>query len=571
MATGARRAWSRFWRISKLYFTSEKRWRALGLLAALVGLLLTLSGLNVAISYVGRDFMTALTDRQSHRVYLFALIYGGVFVASAIAGGFAQYFQMLLALRWREWLTGRFVHQYLSSRAYFHVNKKSEVDNPDQRISQDLDTFTTTALSFLVMLTNSVITVIAFLGVLWSITPWLVLASVLYPLLGTCLIVFLGRRLVELNNLQLKKEADFRFELVHVRTHAESVALVQSEQKEEGRLNGRLGALVENYHAIIKLLRNLKFVRGGYNYMDQLIPVLIVAPLYIGGTVQFGTVTQAAMAFSQIFNAFSLIAEQFQALSTFAAVIRRVGTLEETITEAAEPSRQPIQLAEVDAPLAYQQVTLRAPKDDRLLVHDLSLEVPRGRRILVTGPNGAGRSALFRAAAGLWTTGSGRICHPAPRRVMFLPEQPYLVPGTLRDQFLTAAEEGAASDTRILDVLGKVHVDTLVQRVGGLDVEEDWESTLSLRERQLLAFARLLLAEPDFALLYDAASALSEARRAEVYKLLTATRISYISVGDLQPSLVGSHDTLLELRSDGSWSVEPIPAEQGPAGASAGG
>jgi putative ATP-binding cassette transporter len=260
MATGARRAWSRFVRISKPYFTSDARWQALGLLAALLGLLLALSGLNVAISYVGRDFMTAIADRQPHRVYLFALIYLGVFAASAVAGGFSRFFELLLGLRWREWLTRRFVHQYLTSRAYFHLNTQSEVDNPDQRISQDLNTFTTTTLSFLVMATNSVITVIAFAGVLWSISSWLLVASFLYPLLGTSLIVFLGRRLVGLNNLQLKKEADFRFELVHVRTHAESVALVQSEQKEGSRLDKRLAALVANHRSIITMLRNLSLL-----------------------------------------------------------------------------------------------------------------------------------------------------------------------------------------------------------------------------------------------------------------------------------------------------------------------
>ena len=177
----------------------------------------------------------------------------------------------------------------------------------------------------MIMTTNAAITVAAFVGVLWSITPWLVAAGVLYPLMGTALIVFMGRRLVALNHLQLKKEADFRFELVHVRTHAESVALVQSEEKAETRLGERLDALIANYLSIIKILRNLAFVQGGYNYLDQLIPVLIVAPLYLRGEVEFGVVTQAAMVFSQIFNAFSLIAEKFQDLSAFAAVVGRVG------------------------------------------------------------------------------------------------------------------------------------------------------------------------------------------------------------------------------------------------------
>jgi vitamin B12/bleomycin/antimicrobial peptide transport system ATP-binding/permease protein len=562
MNRSARRLWSRFWRVSHPYFTSERRGQACGLLAALVAVLLTINGLNVAISYVGRDFMTAVVKRQTHQVMVFALIYLGVFAASAAAGAFSKFFELLLGLRWREWLTQHLVHRYLASHAYFRLNTQSDVDNPDERLSDDLKTFTTTTLSFLIMTTNSIITIVAFVGVLWSITPWLLLAGILYPLVGTSLIVFLGRRLVELNNLQLKKEADFRFELVHVRSHADKVALVQSEQQEEKRLGKRLGALVANFRSIISVLRNVEFVRGGYNYLDQLIPVLIVAPLYIRGDIEdFGVVTQAAMAFSQIFNAFSLIAEKFQDLSTFAAVINRVGSLEEAIGEVVEPSRQPIRVDETEAPVAYEGVTLRAPKDDRLLVQNLSFEVPRGRRVLLTGPNAAGKSALFRAAAGLWPKGSGRISRPSQRRILFLPEQPYMVPGTLRDQFVSAARDGAITDERILEVLQKLHLDTLVDRVGGLDAEQEWGTTLSLGEQQVIAFARLLLGKPDFAFLNDAASALSEGRRAEVYHLLAESGISYISVGERQPSLLASHDTLVEVRPDGTWSAEPIHAE----------
>jgi putative ATP-binding cassette transporter len=557
MTSAVRKTLARFLRISKPYFISGARRQALALLAALLVLLLMIAGLNVGISYVGRDFMTALARRQPHQVYLFALMYLGVFAASAAAGAFAKFFELLLGLRWREWLTERFVRQYLTSQAYFRVNAHAEVDNPDERISEDLRTFTSTALSFLIMTTNSVITLLAFIGVLWSITPWLVVAGVLYPLVGTSAIVVIGRHLVHLNHLQLKKEADFRFELVHVRTHAESVALVQSERKAEERLDQRLGALVANYRSIISVLRNLQFVRGGYDYMDQLIPVLIVAPMYIRGEVEFGVVTQAAMVFSQVFNAFSLIAEQFQDLSAFAAVVGRVGSLDEAIAEAADTSRQPIQVAEAETPFAYQQVTLRNPQDDRPLVQDLSFEVPRGKRVLLTGPNSTGKSALLRAAAGLWAKGSGCIKRPARQRIMFLPEQPYLVPGTLRDQFLTAPGEAAASDDRIFDVLRQLHLDTLVERLGGLDAEHDWECTLSLGERQLIAYARLLVAQPDFAFLDDAASALSELRRAEVYHLLADTGTSYLSVGDRQPSMLQSHDTAVDLHQDGTWSSGP--------------
>jgi putative ATP-binding cassette transporter len=557
MSAAGRPSWSRFWRIARPYFFSASARQALGLLAILLALLLGMSGLNVVNSYVGRDFMTSIADREPYLVWKLALIYLGVFAASTAVGALSRFVELLLGLRWREWLTRHFIRRYLTRHAYYRLNAQSEVDNPDQRISEDVKTFTTTTLSFVILVSQSIITVLAFFGVLWSITPWLCVAAVLYPIIGTALIVFVGRRLVWLNHLQLKKEADFRFELVDVRENAQSVALVQAEHREEARLGKRLGALVANYRVIITILGNLKFVTGGYNYLTQLIPVLIVAPLYLRGDVEFGVITQAMMAFSQVFNAFSLIAEQFQDLSTFAAVVVRLDSLDEAITECAEPARKPIQVIEEDTHVSYQGVTLRTTKDERVLVRDLFLEVPQGRRVLVMGPNGAGKSALFQATAGLWDRGTGRIIRPTPGQVLFLPERPYMVPGTLRDQLFTPGEDWPA-DEHVLSVLHAVHLDTLVGRVGGLDVEHDWRTTLSLGEQQLIAFARLLLAHPDFAFLDEPASALNERQRVELYQLLAQTGITYVSVGDSQPSLLQTHDTLLEMHSDGTWTSGPV-------------
>jgi putative ATP-binding cassette transporter len=563
MISVRRGAWSRFVRVARPYFTSDARRPALLLLAALVGLLLALSGLNVVNSYVGRDFMTAIADRRPHQVATYALAYLAVFAASTAAGALQRYAELVLGLRWRAWLTEYFIGRWLARHAYYWLDVRSGVDNPDQRISEDVKTFTTTTLSFFIMALNSVITIVAFCGVLWSITPWLLGAAVLYPLLGTALSVLVGRRLVWLNNLQLKKEADFRFALVHVRQHAEPIALVGAENKERGLLRDRLTRLVENYRQVIRVLRNLKFFTGGYNYLTQLIPILIVAPLYLRGEVEFGVVTQSAMAFSQVFNAFSLIVEQFQDLSTFAAVIGRLGSLQEAITDSAEKARRGIQVVEQDARLAYEHVTLRCPGDNRTLVRDLSLEVPRGRRVLVTAPHGAGKSALFRATAGLWEKGNGRIIRPAGRQILFLPQWPYMAPGTLRDQFLEVVPEAELTDQRLRDVLRDVGLGSLPDRVGGLGARHDWAGVLSPGEQQLVAVARLLLARPAYALLDRAGSALDESHRARLYQLLARTPITYVSIGDHEPALEEHHDRVLELRPDGSWAVEPLAAAAG--------
>jgi len=527
------------------------------LLAGLLGLLLAVNAINVAISYVGRDFMTAFAERAPDRLVKFGLLYLAVFAAATVAAALARYVELLLGLRWREWLTHRFCEQYLTSQAYHRLNTLAEVDNPDERIADDVKTFTATTLSFLVMLTNSLIGIVAFVGVLWSITPWLLVAGVLYPLFGTSVIVAVGRRLVELNNQQLKKEADFRFELVQVRAHAEAIALDQAEAKQQLRLDERLAALVANYSEIIRVIRNLQFVSNAYNYLNQLIPLFIVAPLYLRGEVEFGVVTQSAMAFSLVFNAFSLIAERFQDLSAFAAVVGRVGVLEEALNATPEPSQRPIQVVESDAPVAWQQVTLRAPHDDRVLVQDVNLEVPRGSQVLVTGQNTLGVFALFRATAGLWPQGQGRVLLPATRRVLFLPEQPYMIPGTLREQFIIFDQQ-PLTDQRIGEVMASVGLGGFVERFGGLDTRHDWSAVLGLAERQRLAFARLLLTQPDCAFLDRAASALCDADRDALYRLLAAAGLTYVSVGD--PSLGQFHLTQLELRPDGSWFSGPIAA-----------
>jgi putative ATP-binding cassette transporter len=558
MIATARQSWSRFVRLSKPLFASEMRGRAAGGLALLLALLLTVSGLNVAISYVGRDFMTAIAERAPSRYYAAALLYLAVFAASTVAGALSRYTELRLGLRWREWLTQDFIRRYLSDHAYCRVNLKQEIDNPDQRISEDVRNFTTTSLSFAIILFSSAVTVVGFAGVLWSITPWLFVAAVLYPAFGTILAVLIGHRLVGLNNLQLKKEADLRYELVRVREHADSLALARREEREGAVLRGRLGAVVGNYRAVIDVLRNLKFFSGGYNYLTQLIPVLIVAPLYMQGRVEFGVVAQATMAFSLVFNAFSLVVEQFQDISTFAAIITRLASLAEAIDE--RPARPTIRVKEEDGRVAYRHLTLRTPKEGHLLIRDLTLEVPRGRCLLITGTNGVGKSALFRATAGVWEWGEGRILRPPWEQLVFLPQRPYMTPGTLREQLLDAPHADGRSEERLREVLKVLRLEPVVARVGGLGAEMDWTGTLSLGEQQLLALARLLLADPAFAFLDHATSALRESVRQCVYRRLAETAITYISVGDDHPSMLKYHDAVLELGENGEWKSGPMPA-----------
>jgi putative ATP-binding cassette transporter len=315
------------------FYKSEARGRAVGGFVVLVGLLVTINGINVVNSYVGRDFMTALAERQGGRFFYYAGILAGVFGLATIVEVFARYAEQWLGLAWREWLTRRFLDRYLAGGAYVRLAGRADIDNPDERITEDVKSFTVTTLSIVVLLSNGLLTVLAFSGVLWLITPWLFVTAVCYALAGSLGTVLLGRRLIALENQQLHKEGDFRYALGRVREHGETDAADAGAGDREGGLDQRLERLVENFRTIIRVSRNLGFFTIAYKYMPQIIPAMVVAPLYIRGEVEFGVVTQAAMAFSQVQGAFSLLVTQFQEVTTYAAVVERLGTL----WEATEP------------------------------------------------------------------------------------------------------------------------------------------------------------------------------------------------------------------------------------------
>lgn len=554
--------WSRLTTVGMPVFRSEIRGRMIATMVLLMVLLVAMNGLNVGNNYITRDFMSALAERHARRFYVLAAELVGVFAASTTTAVFARYVEERIGLMWREWLTRMFLDRYLHDRAYRKLKGREDVDNPDQRISEDIKTFTTSSLSLLILIFNAAITIITFSSVLCTITPWLFVAAVLYAAAGSFSTVLLGRRLVALDNLQYRKEADFRYALVRVREHAGAVAQMAGERDEKAHLSTRLSALVGNFRKIISVNRNLAFFVNGYNYLTQLIPVAIVAPLYIQGKVEFGIVVQSAMAFTFTLSSFSLIVTQFQQLSSYAAVVSRLGALflatHEEVQSAPGESVHGhlVAVSEADGHrLAYEGVTLQTPKEGRVLVKDLSLEIAEGRRLIVTGPNGAGKTALFLATAGLWERGDGRVVRPAAPHSMFLPQQPFAIAGKLRDLFRYGVSR-PIDDDRLFEVIRTVGLSDVVSRAGGLDAQGDWPNVLSEGELQTLGIARLLLENPRFAFLDQAAAILDTTREEKLYAALARTDITYVSIGD-HPALFKYHHLRLDLHGDGAWQMTP--------------
>jgi len=532
---------------------SEDGWKAKWMIAGLIALLFGINGMNVVNSYVGRDFMTAIAHRNKAAFVRQAMLYIGVFAASTLVSVVARFTEERLGLLWRQCLTRRAITSYLSDGTYYHLNASEELENPDQRIAEDVRAFTITTLSFVLMLLNSSFTIVAFSGVLWSISPLLFIVAVLYAACGSSLTIVLGRALIRLNYDQLDKEANFRSSLIHVRENAEALMLAHREGRLAARLLDRLDALVANFRRIIGINRRVGFFTTGYNWMIQIIPALFIAPAFIDGKIEFGVVTQSAMAFSLLVGAFSLIVTQFQSISNFAAVVSRLSSLVEAVEQSQTSTGSAIEIVQEEGRVAYEQLTLLSSEHGSPVLKELSISIPFGTRVLLTGSNQAARVGLFRATAGLATAGEGRIIRPGADDLLFLAQRPYLPLGTLRQVLVRTLHERDIPDDRIFGLLHALHLDPVLARAGGLDREQDWETLLSLEEQQLLAFIHILLAAPRFAFLDRASTALNPDQVQTILHMLSEHSISYINNGkpDDPPDL---YDAVLEIEEDGGWT-----------------
>jgi putative ATP-binding cassette transporter len=555
----------RFTRAVLRFLTSEVGGKAKGLLALLVVLLLAINALNVLNSYVNRDFMTAIEDRNTREFVAKTLLYVFVFGILTIAAAIYRFSEERLGLLWREWLTRTMVHQYLNHRMYYHLVETGRIPTPDQRIAEDARSFAVTTLSFLLLVLNGTITVVAFSGVLWSISPLLFGVAVAYAVAGSFFTFVLGRPLIRLNYAQADMEAFFRTDLVHVRENAEWVAFLHREGRLGARLTHHLDALIANFKHIIAVNRNLSFFTTGYNYLIQIVPIVMVAPLFIGGKVEFGVITQAAIAFAQLMGAFSLIVTQFQSLSSYAAVLARLGDFMEASGEIAARDVRLIDLKEDRNEVAFDRLTLRSPRDGRVLVYELSLSIPQGSNVLIRGDSDTVKVALARALAGIWECSEGRVARPG-ESFFVMPERPYLPPGTLREVLLRAGQKDSVPDAQLLAVLHELQLDKVVTRARGLDIERDWNSICSLDEQHFLVLARLLLIAPRFALLDRIGAALTPSQVEHVLDTLSRNAITYMMV-DHGESPLDRYNALLDLHEGGSWKWIPLkdgqPVEEG--------
>ena len=561
----------RLWRLTRLYWRSPDAVKGGLLLALAVALELGTVYGTFELADAQRRIYDALQDRVASDFFAGVGFFAGIVLLFVLVSTYRIFVRQALEIRWRSWLTGHLLEQWISPHACCQMELlHGEADNPDQRIAEDARNYVASALGLSLSLLAAVATLVSFAGLLWSLSgDWplrlggadfrvpgfMMWVAIAYALVASWITHRIGRRLVPINFDRLRFEADFRFGLVRFRENAEAVGLADGEERERLGARERFTRVISNWWHLIRAQRNLTLFTTGIGQLNGAVPLLVAAPGYFLGQLTLGRVAQTGIAYAQVSGALVWFVNAYQEIAQWRASIERLLTFLDAIESTRERVERP------------GGVRVEPGDGGALRLHDLHLDLPSGRALLegddaavapgehvvVVGPSGAGQTTLLRAIAGHWPFGHGRIEVPRGARSMFLSQQPYLPIATLRAAVSYPAPEGTFSDARIREALQTFELDELIAR---LDETDHWEKRLSNGEQQRLAFARVLLHQPDWIFLDDATGALDEETEARLYAIL-AERLPKASVVSI------AHRPAVERYHARRWTL--VPHRDGPA------
>jgi putative ATP-binding cassette transporter len=579
------------WRLARPYYFSEEKWSARLLLFSIIALNLSLVGMSVVLSFWNREFYNSLQNKdwQAFIQLLFwyrrtesGLMPGFCEVAAVyiLVAVYRTYLNQWLQIRWRRWLTGRFLDEWLADRAYYRISLTTDraaigTDNPDQRIAEDLRDFVEATLALGLGLLSHVVSLFSFVGILWglsgaitllgiTIPGYMVWVAVIYAAIGTTLTHLVGRPLAALNFRQQRVEADFRYALVRLRENVEGVALYSGESEEKTNLHQRFSGVIGNWWAIMRRTKLLNSLIAGYEQVAMVFPIIVAAPRYFAGQLPLGGLTQTAGAFGRVQDSLSWFVTAYSTLAGWRATVERLTSFHRAIVAARTAHSEGIMLADTGTEtVALRDVTIELPNGASLLKH-ADLTFRNGESVVVTGRSGSGKSTLFRAIAGIWPFGTGRIERPA-ERCLFLPQRPYIPLGTLRHVVTYPAP---ATHFEARDIAQALEDAGLTGLLAQLDEDENWAQRLSGGEQQRIALARALLAKPDWLFLDEATASLDPESEAELYRALKQRlpETTIVSIAH-RPTVAAFHDKRLVFRREEERPGQLRAAE--PAGAGA--
>lgn len=551
------------WYLTKSYWQSEEKKKAFFLLACIIALTLGVVYMLVLLNSWNNSFYSALQNYDAQKIFSELIHFSWLAAIYIILAVYSYYLQQTLILNWRQWLTTKFIDIWLQNKTYYNLQMfGKDTDNPDQRISEDVRQFVEMTLSFAIGILKAFCTFVSFVFILyqlsgsltfnflghkWTINGYMLWASLLYSIIGTFLTHLVGRKLVKLNFIQQRYEADFRFSMIRLRESAESVAFYRGEAQEGEVFKSRFKVLLDNFWQLVNKQKQLVFLTSGYSQIAIIFPFVVAMNRYLAKEVSLGGLMQVVSAFGRVQDSLSYFVDMYSSIAQWQAVVMRLTYFGRHMHEVSiEAEKFHVDRFATAEAVSVQKLNVNLP-DGAPLLQNVTFKLAPGHNVLIKGVSGSGKSTILRALAGIWPFVEGKINLPRTEELMFIPQKPYLPLGTLKEALLYPGNK-RLSDNELVYLMDICQIGYLKDK---LELTADWSHVLSVGEQQRLAFVRAHIQQPKWLFLDEATSALDEETEAEMYSLLEERLINttVVSIGH-RSTLNKFHELALRLNKE---------------------